>query len=131
MPAASRPHHQCPSCRARLRQVHRRLEDHDSPLGDELRRYRCRNADCGWEGLLARAHRRRPRSSRRSRRTAGTAPAAAMRRSRITTALLLMLSAAIAAAIVALHDRSVQTGDDDQTTMGVAAPSALMTAPLK
>ncbi len=106
--AASRQQRRCPNCQGPLRQVHRRTEDLDASVGDALRRFRCRDAECGWEGLLARPQ-RRPGSSRRARqRTVDAAPAAAPRQASVATAVLLLLSAAVAAAIAWVHDQSVR-----------------------
>lgn len=102
--SAAAPRPRCPSCHGPLRRVHRRPEDHDPALGAGLRRFRCRDAGCGWEGLLARPH-RQPESSRRLRRRAvDGASLAAPRQERIATALLLVLTAALVTAIVWLRD---------------------------
>jgi len=45
-------HHLCPDCGGPLRQVHRRAFDRLVTLFYRVHRYRCSNADCGWEGLL-------------------------------------------------------------------------------
>jgi hypothetical protein len=98
--AASRQQRRCPSCQGPLRQVHRRPEDLDSSLGEDLRRFRCRDAECGWEGLLARAHRRAASSRRARQRAAVSAPAAQPRLARIATVLLLLLTAAVVVAVL-------------------------------
>lgn len=61
-----------------------------------MRRFRCRNASCGWEGWLDRPP--VPRS-KRGARAAVSEQAARARQSRLTTALLVLVSAVVAGAI--------------------------------
>lgn len=42
----------CPHCGSPTRQIHRRLRDRMISLLIPLRRYRCGNLDCRWEGNL-------------------------------------------------------------------------------
>jgi hypothetical protein len=51
----------CPRCRADLHRVHRRTLDHAIDWYVPVRRYRCANRQCNWDGLrIARStHRRR------------------------------------------------------------------------
>ncbi len=58
MPLTSTPSNPCPHCGQRLRRTRRLNADiaRNDALG--LRRYRCVEAACGWQGLLAQGHRR-------------------------------------------------------------------------
>jgi hypothetical protein len=42
----------CPQCGAPVVRAHRRLRDRIVSIFHDVRRYRCRAADCGWQGLL-------------------------------------------------------------------------------
>lgn len=42
----------CPHCEGHLSRIHRSFADHLWNLVTPVRRYRCRSAVCGWEGLL-------------------------------------------------------------------------------
>lgn len=42
----------CPACNGKLRLVHRRTIDKVQSLFVPLKRYRCRNLDCEWEGNI-------------------------------------------------------------------------------
>jgi hypothetical protein len=46
----------CPSCGGEIRRVHRNSWDRlvGNIIGVPLRRYRCNNQSCGWQGLLRR-----------------------------------------------------------------------------
>lgn len=47
----------CPRCgQSKLHRIHRTLPDHLFGLGLRVRRYRCLNPDCRWEGLRRRAN---------------------------------------------------------------------------
>ena len=170
MSAAPRRHRCCPICNRSVRQANRSAEDDATPVAPGMRRFRCREADCGWEGTLARRH-RLAKPSRRSERVAASAAerTARQRAARFSTAILLLLTAVIAGTIVwardlplpfigarggrssgqacagsalpsghppltwaALQPRSSPCpASGAQTTVGVAAPSAEITAPLR
>jgi hypothetical protein len=51
----ARPRNICPQCQGRLDRVPRGVFDRVLSLFVPLRRYRCRSARCGWEGLLRRS----------------------------------------------------------------------------
>ncbi len=85
----------CPQCRHSVR----RVQSHgDAGARPGMRRYRCRDARCGWEGWLDRSPAGRPRS-KRAARVAATEQAARARQSRLTTALLVLISVAVAGVI--------------------------------
>lgn len=44
----------CPRCQGRLVRVHRRAVDHLVSVVYHVRRYRCTNITCEWEGNLRR-----------------------------------------------------------------------------
>jgi predicted RNA-binding Zn-ribbon protein involved in translation (DUF1610 family) len=44
----------CPRCGAPLVKVHRQARDRVVSVFHSVRRYRCRSADCGWQGLIDR-----------------------------------------------------------------------------
>ena len=44
------PSKRCPKCRGEVRRVHRRVRDRILNLVKPVRRYRCRNSHCRWEG---------------------------------------------------------------------------------
>ncbi|GAB4565843.1 MAG: hypothetical protein Kow0047_16770 [Anaerolineae bacterium] len=49
----------CPVCGSRLHRIHRRRRDRVLSLLVPVRRYRCANDECGWEGLRYGRSRRR------------------------------------------------------------------------
>jgi len=49
-------HHICPRCGGSLYRIHRQPRDRLASTFQELRRYRCRARECGWEGLLRPSH---------------------------------------------------------------------------
>ncbi|MDP2004253.1 MAG: hypothetical protein Q8K45_01145 [Rubrivivax sp.] len=50
----------CPRCKRRADRMARGWFDRVLSLFMPIVRYRCASAECGWEGLLMRRHRRRP-----------------------------------------------------------------------
>ena len=47
----------CPHCgQDQFQRAHRSLPEHLFGTGLKVRRYRCLNPDCGWEGLRRRAN---------------------------------------------------------------------------
>jgi hypothetical protein len=68
------PRSGCPACAAEIRRVPRNERDRQGPFAAAMRRYRCADATCGWEGLLPRqAPSRRSAPSRWQRLRAGLA----------------------------------------------------------
>jgi hypothetical protein len=50
---------ECPHCGGELHRIHRRTIDRFVSLYVPVRRYRCKNRDCRWQGLrVGRGHRR-------------------------------------------------------------------------
>lgn len=47
----------CPQCgQDKWHRIHRHLPDHVFGVGLKVRRYRCANSECNWEGLRRRAN---------------------------------------------------------------------------
>ena len=50
------PRQTCPQCGGTIQRTPRAEEDRQAALDPLLRRYRCQQAGCGWQGLLPRQH---------------------------------------------------------------------------
>jgi hypothetical protein len=50
----------CPRCRGPVRRAHRHAADHLLKVFYPVKRYRCRDKQCGWVGLLHTRRARRP-----------------------------------------------------------------------
>lgn len=97
-------------------------------------RYRCRNAACGWDGLLARPSRVHARA-RRVARAAAVERATRTRVNRLATALLLAITAAVAGTILWVRQVPMPLfgGEPDgpakQRHDGKSLPSAVLVPP--
>ena len=52
--SSRRPSLLCHACGSKMRRVHRRADERGPLMPAALRRYRCRNLSCAWEGLVDR-----------------------------------------------------------------------------
>lgn len=62
MPSASNYRQRCPRCAGAVRRVRRSSPEMREDGTQDMRRYRCTEADCDWKGLLPRLARRVGRS---------------------------------------------------------------------
>jgi hypothetical protein len=69
MPHFSGFRQKCPRCAGKLRRSRRKSHEVSEFSSQGLRRYRCTETDCGWQGLLPKLARRSGRSSSRTQQT--------------------------------------------------------------
>lgn len=89
--------HLCPACGSDLRRVPRTAEERHLAQTQPLRRYRCPQPGCHWEGLLPRQHVHK----RSARRRAGAALPVAMQATTASTPAARMRWTAVATLMIA------------------------------
>ena len=111
MPTFSSFRQKCPRCAGKLRRTRRRSHDTSEAVGPGIRRYRCTEGGCGWEGLM-------PKLARRSSRTSSRARQSPLQNWLVPLALLAL----VALALLALSVRALRSETSDLTVSVHASP---------